>query len=202
MTEDWPTRPAELLFYAQEKAEVERLLLEEADGGAPELYLLRPPVVLGPHAVGAKADLPSGVRAAGRALLRLARTVPLPTAAPAVELQVIHEDDVGRALLQCVVAAGPPGAYNIAADEVITLVDVARAMGFAAVPLPATLARTTGRLLAKVPHLPQKAQWVETAAHPAIMDTTRARTELGWEPTVSALDAVRASLPRTGPPPG
>src|SRR3954468_12239345 len=52
MTEEWPTRPADHLFYAQEKAELEQLLGEENekhDGIA--LYLLRPPIVLGPHAM-------------------------------------------------------------------------------------------------------------------------------------------------------
>src|SRR5947209_15161542 len=58
MTEEWPTRPADRLFYAQEKAELESLLQEEG-AAHPELdlYLLRPPVVLGPHTVGAK-ELP------------------------------------------------------------------------------------------------------------------------------------------------
>lgn len=194
MTEDWPTRPAELLFYAQEKAELEDLLAAEAGAGGPDLYLLRPPVVLGPHAVGGKAEVPAGVRAAARGLLGLARRLPLPALAPALELQVIHEDDVGSALLQCVLGAGPPGAYNIAADEVVTMVDIARALGFAALPLPAGPVRTASRLVAKLPRLPQKAQWVEAAAHPAIMDITKARTELGWEPRVSALDAVRSSV--------
>ena len=56
MTEDWPTRPAKRLFYAQEKAELEQLLNEEAAAHPGlGLYVLRPPVVLGPHAVGAKA---------------------------------------------------------------------------------------------------------------------------------------------------
>src|SRR3954453_10341302 len=52
MTEDWPVRPAARLFYAQEKAEIEHLLGEEA-AQHPELglYLLRPPVVLGPNAM-------------------------------------------------------------------------------------------------------------------------------------------------------
>ncbi|HEX2086658.1 MAG TPA: NAD-dependent epimerase/dehydratase family protein, partial [Solirubrobacteraceae bacterium] len=55
LTEEWPTRPARRLFYAQEKAELEQLLAEEAERH-PELalYLLRPPVVLGPHTVGRK----------------------------------------------------------------------------------------------------------------------------------------------------
>jgi hypothetical protein len=57
--ESWPTRPAANLFYAQEKAELERLLGDES-GAHPEmaLYLLRPPVVLGPNFVGGKEILP------------------------------------------------------------------------------------------------------------------------------------------------
>src|SRR3954451_19810254 len=48
MTEDWPTRPADRLFYAQEKAELEQLLKdEEAEHPDTDLYLLRPPIVLG-----------------------------------------------------------------------------------------------------------------------------------------------------------
>jgi len=60
MTEEWPVRPAVRLFYAQEKAELEGLLQGEA--AAPSagiaLFLLRPSIVLGPHAVGAKDLLP------------------------------------------------------------------------------------------------------------------------------------------------
>ena len=53
MTEEWPVRPARL-FYAREKAELELALRAEADRSAGlALYLLRPPLVLGPHAVGA-----------------------------------------------------------------------------------------------------------------------------------------------------
>ena len=60
MTEDWPTRPAARLFYAQEKAEVEQLLHDEAQAHSDvDLYLLRPPIVLGPHAMGAKGALPA-----------------------------------------------------------------------------------------------------------------------------------------------
>jgi nucleoside-diphosphate-sugar epimerase len=196
--EDWPVRPAEVLFYAQEKAELEELLAAEADAGGPDLYLLRPPIVLGPHAVGAKATLPAALQPAARRLLALARRLPLFAVAPAVGLQVIHEDDVGRALLQCVVAAGPPGAYNIAADEVVTLADVARELGFVTLPLPERPARSAARLASKLPGLPQPAQWVEALSHPAIMDTTRAHTELGWAPEVSALEAIRSSLPAGG----
>ena len=69
MTEEWPVRPAARLFYAQEKAELEHLLQAEAISAAgPALYLLRPPIVLGPHAVGAKDLLPGPLAPLGRIL--------------------------------------------------------------------------------------------------------------------------------------
>jgi nucleoside-diphosphate-sugar epimerase len=35
---------------------------------------------------------------------------------------------------------------------------------------------------------------VEAISHPAIMDTAKARTELGWDPHYSALQALRATV--------
>ena len=139
MTEEWPVRPAARLFYAQEKAELEYLLQAEATGTAgPALYLLRPPVVLGPHAVGAKDLLPGPFAPLGRLLAsRIGRSpVPLPTLVPLLPLQFVHEDDLGQALLRCVLGAGPPGAYNVAADGIISTADVAREFGLIPLRLP------------------------------------------------------------------
>ena len=55
--------------------------------------------------------------------------VPVPAAVPALPMQFAHEEDVGRALLLCVRGVGPPGAYNIPADEILTAADVARELG-------------------------------------------------------------------------
>lgn len=195
MKETWPVRPADRLFYAQEKAELEALLQQEA-AAHPELglYLLRPPVVLGPHTIGGKQILPGPLARLGRSLPLRRLPMPVPAVVPAVPLQLVHEDDVGSALLQCVVAAGPPGAYNIAADDVVTAVDVARELGFVPLPLPAGVAQAPARALARLPFLPQRAEWVEAFSHPAVMDTSKAKAELGWTPRFSALEAVRATL--------
>ena len=138
MTEDWPVRPAAKLFYAQEKAELEQLLAEES-AAAPELelYLLRPPIVVGPHALGAKR-LP-GMQSVRRSPL------PLPVLVPAIPLQLIHEQDVGRALVQCIVAAGPPGAYNISGDGLVTMADLAREFGLLPLAIPARPGTAAGR---------------------------------------------------------
>ncbi|HEY3945038.1 MAG TPA: hypothetical protein VGL78_07425 [Solirubrobacteraceae bacterium] len=39
---------------------------------------------------------------------------------------------------------------------------------------------------------------MEALSHPAIMDTTKAREELGWRPKYSALEALRDTLRRDG----
>jgi nucleoside-diphosphate-sugar epimerase len=194
--EDWPTRPADRLFYAQDKANLEHLLHEEA-AAHPEvaLYLVRPPIVLGPEAVGAKVTIPKVLEPlapVGQAGLRLMRG--FPALVPDLPLQVIHHDDVAEALRLCVVGAGSPGAYNVAADEVISLVDVARELGLRAQPLPGAPVAGLARVAAKVPFLPSRAQWVEAVSHPAIMDTTKARTVLGWAPRRTALETLRSTF--------
>ena len=113
MTEEWPVRPARRLFYAQEKAELERLLLAEAAGHhGIALYLLRPSIVLGPHTVGAKDLLPGPLAMLGHLLAGLVGRIPVPALVPELPVQFVHEEDVGRAFLQCIVAAGPAGAFR------------------------------------------------------------------------------------------
>ncbi len=203
MTEEWPVRPAARLFYAQEKAELERLLLAEAAGSPGlALYLLRPSIVVGPHAVGAKGLLPGPLawlaplaplarRLAGQAG-RLPVTVPV--LVPPLPLQLVHEQDMGDALVRCAVAAGPPGAYNIAADGILTAADIARELGLLPLPFPVGPAQLAARAVAALPFLPPVAGWVEVASHPAIMDTTRAKRELGWAPRFTALESLRDTL--------
>jgi nucleoside-diphosphate-sugar epimerase len=199
MTEEWPARPAARLFYAREKAEIEHLLWARAEAaGGPALYLLRPSVVLGPHAVGGKSAPRGLVGALARVPVRWAGRLPIPVPAPELPVQLVHEADVGQALLRCVVAAGPPGTYNIAADGLVTPRDVARELGMASFPVPARLTRSAARAVAALPFLPPVAQWVEAASHPAIMDTTRARTELGWVPQFTALETLRDTLSHYG----
>ena len=200
ITEEWPTRPASHLFYAQEKAEIERLLLNESEA-RPELdlYLLRPPIVLGPHAVGAKSLLPAPLAQLGGLLGEIVRSspVPLPVLVPSLRMQFIHEDDVGQAFLQCIVAAGPPGAYNITGEGVLTGADVARELGLAALPVPARPTSVAARALSRLselPFLPPAVEWVEAATRPSIMDAGKAKRELDWQPRYTSLEALRDTI--------
>jgi nucleoside-diphosphate-sugar epimerase len=198
--ENWPVRPAERLYYARQKAELEELLaLEQPEHPEVGVYVLRPSVVVGPHTVGAKGVLPeplSRLASLGRKLGGGLRRMPLrvPVAVPDLPMQMVHEEDVGRALQQCVLGAGPPGSYNIAAEGVVSTVEVARELGLAALPLPARPAYGAARTMVRLPFLPPIAGWLEVATHPAVMDTRRARSELGWQPRYSGLEALREAL--------
>ena len=189
--EDWPVRPAARLFYAREKAELEGLLEAESARGGPELYVLRPPIVVGPDAVGTNDLVPVGRRLLGRPR-RL--PVPLPVPVPEHPLQLVHADDVGQALLLCVVGAGPPGAYNIAGDGVLTAADVAREFGALPLRFPPAATQWAARTAARLPFLPPVAEWVEAASQPVLVDSTRAKERLGWRPRYTGLEALRDSL--------
>lgn len=200
MTEEWPTRPAEHLFYAQEKAELEQLLAEEsARHPGIGLYLLRPPIVLGPHAVGGKSALVERVLPFGRQAAGWLRQFPLPVpaVAPGLPMQFIHEEDVGSAFLQCILGAGPPGAYNITGDGVVTGADLARELGFEPITVPSGLVERAARGIAGLPlpdFVPPLAGWAEALSHPAIMDASKAKQALGWHPRYTSVEAFRATL--------
>jgi nucleoside-diphosphate-sugar epimerase len=114
-------------------------------------------------------------------------------------VQFIHEADVGSAFLKCVLGAGPAGAYNIAADGVLTGREVARELGLTPIPVPARPVQLAARAAAAVPtppFVPPAAEWIEAISHPSIMDTTKAKRELGWQPRYDALASLRDTLPR------
>jgi len=201
MTEEWPARPADRLFYAREKAELEQLLAEEA-GDAPEpgLYLLRPPIVVGPHAVGAKDLAPDFLDPLMRPLAGLVRNglpIPVPLPVPDLPMQFIHEEDVGQALFLCILGTGTPGVYNIAGDGLVSATQVARELGFVPIAVPGRPVQSAARVgaaLAGLPGMPPAAGWVEALTHPAIMDTEKAKRELHWIPRYSGVEAVRDAI--------
>ena len=197
MTEEWPTRPARHLFYAQQKAEIEGLMHDAAAAHpALGLYLLRPPIVVGPHIVGAKTFVPAPLEPAARRIAGLLLRLPVapPVLVPALALQFIHEADVGEALRLCVLGAGPPGAYNVAGDGEVTLADIAREAGLRATAVPQAPVRAAARLLAALPLAPPSLGWAEAFSNPAIVDTRKARRELGWRPRYTGLEALRETL--------
>lgn len=174
LTEDIRPRGSERFYYSAQKAELERVLDEEF----PDAYVLRPCIVAGPDA---------------KLLLRQLPPKPLLLPDPGTPFQLVHHDDVAQALLAATKGAGSPGAYNLAGEGTITLSDLARATGRLAFPIPRILLAPAA-IGANLPYVPTLAQWVNAGRTPVIMDTTKAREQLGWRPRYDTRETLHALI--------
>ncbi|WP_030172249.1 NAD-dependent epimerase/dehydratase family protein [Spirillospora albida] len=197
LTEDVPARGSAEHYYSAQKAACERLLAEATEGADLDVYVLRPCVVAGPEATvlvrnlpweQAASYVPSPVRRALGTVPGLKPVLP----DPGTRFQLVHPADVASAIVAAALGDGPPGAYNLAADDTITVSDFARAVGAYAVPVPAELVGMTAELVGLLPVKPARLEWVHAVRYPMLADTSRARDRLGWRPRHSSRDALEA----------
>ncbi len=203
LTEAVPARGSAEHYYSQEKAECEAMLAEVTRDSELEVYVLRPCIVAGPDATAlAEAmpwnrlgDLVSGMtRAAGRISGLLRPLFP----DPGLPLQLVHHDDVAAAIVASALGHGSPGAYNLAADGVVSLSEVANAVGGRGVRVPLTAAVATSAALARLPMVPALAEWVHVGRTSMIMDTGKAKWELGWQPRYTSKQTLEAMAEALG----
>lgn len=200
LTEDVEPHATEQFYYSAQKAELEQLYDELIGRSSVEGYVFRPCVVAGRDAPALVNEVVKRFQLGGRlpGERELVRLVPglspvLPD--PGMDIQLVHHDDCARALVAAIEGHGAPGVYNVAGDGTVTMADIARELGWRAVPVPgvavtaiATLVSALGRLL------PQELAWVNIARRSVMMDTSKARCELGWEPRIDAEQTLRETI--------
>jgi nucleoside-diphosphate-sugar epimerase len=113
---------------------------------------------------------------------------------PGVAFQLVHHDDVALALRAAVLGRGAPGVYNLAGPGEITMRDLADELGYYTVPVPELAVDATAEVIARLPFLPDEATWIEAARIPVVMDTAKARSELGWRPRHDARETLTATV--------
>jgi UDP-glucose 4-epimerase len=190
--EQWPTEGVSTSFYSRHKATTERLIDHwEAAHPATRVVRLRPGLIF-------KREAASGVRR-----LFLGRLVPpwllRPSWIPVVPrtdrlaFQAVHTDDVAQAFRLAILGRAR-GAFNIAAGPVLDPDELGRALGARPVPVPAPALRLAASLTWRAHLQPTPAGWVDLAVETPLMDTARAATELGWQPTRTSVEALRELL--------
>ena len=112
---------------------------------------------------------------------------------PGTPFQLVHTEDVAQALAAAVRGDGPPGVYNLAGEGTIQVRDLARAFGWRSIPVPRVGVTVTAETVGRLPLMPARASWLHAMRVPVVMDTQRAREELGWSP----LYDTRATLEAT-----
>ncbi len=190
ITEDVPTRGSPEHYYSEQKAACEDALAEITDGSGLEVYVLRPCIVAGPHAP-ALADAMPWNKLPG--VQRLTGAIPAlkpPFPDPGTPLQLVHHDDVAEAIALATVGDAPPGAYNIAADDVLSISQIAEALGGRPVRVPRVVATTASGVLARLPFVPSALEWLHAGQASVVMDTAKARSQLGWTPKHTAAETL------------
>jgi UDP-glucose 4-epimerase len=188
--ETWPTGGVPTSMYSRHKAAAERLL-DELAVDAPDVVVtrVRPGIV--------------GQRSAGSALLRyglpalvpagLLRHVPVLPIDEGLVIPMVHADDVADALAR-VLETRAAGAFNLAAEPPVTAQDVADVLGARLVHVPSRAVRAAVSASWHARVQPLDPGWIDMGFSVPLLDTTRARRELGWAPSADATSVLAETL--------
>lgn len=193
--ESWPTHGWSAAAYCREKAYVERLL-DRFEREQPECRAvrMRPCFLFKPEASPEQRRIFAGPLLPERLVGRL--RLPVVPDLRGLSFQAMHTADAAAAY-RLALHADVRGPFNLAADPVVDAETLTASLGgrplrMPIAPLRAALAGAWHARLA-----PADPDLFDFVLRMPLMDTSRARSELGWEPelsSVDALDAFRAGL--------
>ena len=200
LTEDVPTRGTDSFYYSAHKAELEEVLDEVLAGS--EGRCLRVPAVHRRRRRGDHPDRDDGRDAAAVRAAEDGQARPRPGAVPrrrSFPIRAsISSSSTPRtsptALLAGAEGAGEPGRYNLAGQGAMSVTRMSRALGWWSVPVPGAAVAILDGVASKLPGLPAEAAWLTTFRLPVLMDTRKAKEELGWDPQWDAESTLRETI--------
>src|SRR3954447_4604057 len=176
-------------FYSRHKAAAEKAL-DVVEASAPDMRVVRlRPALIFKRQAGPEIRRLFAGPLLPTALLRpgLLPVLPLPAG---LVVQAVHGDDVAEAYRLAVRTAHPRGAYNIAAEPVLDGATLGRTLGARPVRVPPRALRVLADLSFRAHLQPTPPGWLDMGLAVPVMDTRRAREELGWTPRLSSTDAL------------
>lgn len=178
--------------YTREKAYVERVLdTFERDTPAVRVVRIRPAFVFKQTAAQEQRRIFAGRFFPGQ-LVRPA-LIPLIPDLPGLTVQVVHTSDVAKAFTLAALN-GVRGAFNIATDPVADARLLAKLLNARVIHLPAAPVRAMLATAWRLRLIPASPDLFDAVLRLPIMDTTRARTVLGWAPSYTAHQTVEEFL--------
>ncbi len=186
--ESWPTHALPSAAYGREKSYLERVL-DAFERDHPDLRVvrLRPGFIFKREAASEQRRLFAGPLLP-TGLVRPA-LVPIVPDLPGLRFQALHALDAAEAY-RLAITRPVHGAFNIASDPVLDAQTLGELLDARPIKTPLWPVRAAVAAAWYLRLTPGSPGLVDLALSLPVMDTTRATTELGWQPTVGALDAV------------
>jgi nucleoside-diphosphate-sugar epimerase len=186
--ETWPTNGISTSFYARHKAEVERILDRfEADHPSIRVVRLRKALVFKREAASGVRRLFFGPLLPGSLLRR--KLIPAIPNIDRLVFQVVHSKDAGEAY-RLATTGDARGAFNIAADPVLDPPGLAELLEARLVKMSPRVLRGAMTATWRAHLQPTPPGWLDMGLGVPVMDTERARIELGWKPRRNAREAL------------
>jgi UDP-glucose 4-epimerase len=186
--ESWPTDGIPTSFYARHKAEVERRLDRfEQEEPSIRVVRLRPALTFKRESASEQRRLFAGPFFPSPLVRRA--FIPFVPNSPGLRFQAVHSLDVGEAY-RLAATGDVRGPFNIAADPVIDPQELARILDARLVGISPGTIRGLAALTWRLRLQPTPPGWVDLAFNAPLLDTRRARDELGWTPRFSGTDAL------------
>jgi UDP-glucose 4-epimerase len=186
--ESWPTEGIQSSFYSRHKAEVEHLLDEfEGEHSEPAVIRLRPALIFRKEAATGIRRLFLGPLFPGT--LARGSMIPVVPEIERLRFQAVHGADVAEAY-RLALRGDTRGAFNLAADPVLDATTLAQLLEARPVRMPATALRGAASISWRVRAQPSPPGWVDMALGVPLLDSARARAELGWEPRFTSTEAL------------
>lgn len=186
--ESWPTEGIESSFYAVDKAAVERIL-DGFERRHPDVRVvrLRPGLIF-------KREAATGIRRLFAGPLTPSplvdpRLIPIVPDLGGLRFQAVHSRDVGEAF-RLAVTRQVSGPFNLAADPVLDPERLGEILGAKPVRVPERSLRGLVAASWRAHLQPTPEGWLDLALGVPILDTSRARAELGWAPSAGADEAL------------
>jgi nucleoside-diphosphate-sugar epimerase/ferritin-like metal-binding protein YciE len=186
--EDWPLGGSETSFHARYKAAIEGHL-DEFESVAPNTRVvrLRPALTCRGDAATELCRLLAGPFIPD--FLLRSGLVPAIPRLSGLCFQAIHTSDLARAYALATIR-DVSGAFNLAAGPLLSTDDLAAALNLGTFPLSFSLARRLADLSWRLRLQPTPPDWLDMAMELPLVSSQRAARELGWEPQVTAIEAL------------